>query len=162
MTDTRAYRTWSERLDAGVLTKGEIQQFGAAITRRATGLNPHGRQTNLTGAEAEKLYVRIQAKPVLLTPEHTTQGLTWFAKRAAKALDMAPELVDEIVANFAMFSWDGTIETAGYYQNGTLPVWTVHLTDGRTLRYFNGAWQDNAGSAAWWWDTEVEHAPTGF
>lgn len=158
MTDTKAYRTWSERLDAGILTKGEIQQFGAAITRRAMGLTPHGKRTNLTDSEAEKLYVRIQAKPVLLTPEHTTQGLTWFAKRAAKALDMESWLVDDVLRLFAMFSWDGTVETTGFNDNGTLPVWTVHLTDGRMLRYYNGAWQDDAGATAWWWETTPESA----
>lgn len=142
---TKSYRTWRERLESGRLTKSECQQFAHAIVRRHLGLTPRGRHINITPEECDQLVCQIRANPVSLTPEHTAQGLAWLRDRGVKALDMPPETVTA----FSHFSWDGTVALGNY------TVWTVHLTDGRVVRYWNATWQDRAYSVppsdTWAW-----------
>lgn len=160
MKHTKAYNKWVDRLWTNILTKAEVQQFAQAVTRRALGAEPHGRRTNLTDEEAKVLYDRLLCDPVRLTETHTQQGLTWLRDRGAKALDIPADDLAEILANFSHFTWNGAVEFTGPYSNGTLPVWTVHLTDGRVLQYYNGAWQSEPGNTSWWWVRE--HVATEF
>jgi hypothetical protein len=144
-TTTRAFRVWSDRLDSGRLTKAQITQFAGAISRPAMGLDQQGKASALTRDECEALAARIFDNPVLLTEEHTEQGLTWFEAHGRKALDLRPELHDRIVSGFRHFSWRGEIAVLGPYERGSVPIWRIRLNDGTEFAYYFAGWRSTGG-----------------
>jgi hypothetical protein len=122
------------------------------VTPLATdGAAVGGRRSALEAEEACILYDRISRNPVLLTAEHTDQGLTWLTRHGEKAL--GDPAVSQLVEHFRCFSWDGDVEwnSNGYVQY-TVPIWTVHLTDGRRFKYwFASGWRASKGSAGELW-----------
>lgn len=153
---TNVFLVWVDRLDSGTLTKSQISQFAQAITRRALDMLPHGKRTALTDDECGRLFRRIQRNPVLLTSEHTDQGVRWLSNHGRRALDMDRATHDDLMSHFDHFSWDGEIAVCGANDNTSLPVWTVGLSDGRELRYYNAAWMTSPDTAAYWWADTCE------
>jgi len=153
--ETRAYHVWVDRIASGRFTKGQCSQFGAAIARRAAGFTPHGKRTALTDRECRTLAGLLRARGgVLLTEEHTEQGLTWLERYGARVLGWTETEHAEIIGRFSHFTYRGDVKVYGEspYYGGTLPIWRVHLHDGRRLDYYNAAWQSGeTDGAAWWW-----------
>lgn len=151
MKATTSYLTWQERIASGVLTKSQTNQFTHAIATRARGEYPRGRHINITVDEAKALVAQLRDNPVRLTDEHTTQGITWFARHAAKALSMPATEVLDVVDHFDHFSWDGSVAVYGVYANTAVPVWTVHLDDKRELRYHYAPWVNGVDESDYTW-----------
>lgn len=105
--------------------------------------------------EAIELVHKISREPARLTEEHTTQGLLWFGRHAEKALGIEHEQVLDIVNHFDHFTWDGTVYRFGPYENGEVPVWTVHLDDGRELRYHYAPWVNGVNESGYTWTKEL-------
>jgi len=147
---TNAFRVWSERLDTGTLTKSQVQQFAGAISTVALGRMQRGRHSALTHEECVSLYRRIRSQSVRLTDDHTRQGHDWLSRYGAKVLAMDSETHSAMMLAFDHFSWDGQI-----VDGSVLPIWTVHLTTGAVLQYFNASWvskaYDNERDSAYWW-----------
>lgn len=148
-TATRSFKTWTNRIESGVFTKSQCNQFSSAVARIAQGMNPHGKEIVLTAEEAEKLVEAIHEHGVRLTDEHTQQGLDWLRKYGQKVLDLPSDALDL----FSHFSYHGGVETYGPYDNGSLPLWRINLSDGRAIDYYNAAWQGRPGEGlhGWWW-----------
>lgn len=136
---TPIFRTWVRRIDSGVLTKSQIQQFARY---------PGGKSTNLTPDEHATLTAMLEARPVRLTDDHTRQGIEWLTRYGAKRVERLPAWA---VERFSHFTYDGEtydIGTGGWPNK--LPVWTIHTLDGRRVKYIANAWQDQRPySLAW-------------
>lgn len=151
-TTTKIYRTWLERIDSGTFTAAECRQWCQAVARLAAHEPPRGKRTNLETAEAERLWDRLHDQGgVRLTEDHETQGRRWLEKYGTKVLGIPAD----VLALFDHFSFHGDAHLDGWATS--LPIWRVHLTDGRTFDYYNQAWQAGAYGAAagpaWWWST---------
>lgn len=166
MTTTKAFRTWSTRLDSGTLTKSQVRQFAAAISTVAVGEDARGKRTALTLSECQALYGRVHHNPVGLTEEHTRQSLRWLARYAnatqhSGGLGMSWYLLGRVLAHFDRFTFDGEYVTSG--QN-VWPVWTLHLTDVKRsdllrddkLQYYAVPWQARTDEiySDYWFGTE--------
>lgn len=151
---TKIYDIWRDRLSTGQLTKGQIRQFAAVASRDALMLPRQGNASALTTAEGRDLWQHIQKNPVLLTSEHTEQGLTWLMNHGRKQLGLDPELHTQLVDGFSHFTWDGSIELHNNgYTWSHAPVWTVHLRDGRQFRYWYApGWREARGDAGQLWE----------
>ena len=146
---TPIYRTWLDRIESGVLTKAQCQQFCRVVNTQVLGYAPQGHRTNLTAQEAHALHDRIHERGgVLLTPEHEKQGIEWLRSRnGRKALGLPAEIVD----GFHHFSFQGDAElTSNGYWVQSAPVWRIHLADGRTFDYFCNSWQSGQARSEWW------------
>ena len=148
---TRTANEWQRRLDQGRLTKTQIAAAARVISAHVVlGTPPAGsRNTKLDLDEAKVLRNELALSPVLLTNEHTEQGLDWFVRRAVRELGIDQALVDQIFAGFSHFSWDGDVEIEGNPPwVAVVPVWTIHLHDGRTFKYwFASGWRDRRGNS---------------
>jgi hypothetical protein len=143
---TKAYETWQDRLDSGRLTKAQVQQFAAVVSRVAEGLDRQGKASALTDDECRALAARIFNNPVLLTAEHTEQGYEWLTRYGRKLHGIDQSTLQHILSTFKCFTWRGEIELSGSLR-GQVPIWHVHLNDGREFAYFWAAWQGAQGFA---------------
>jgi len=106
--------------------------------------------TTLTPQEAQALVARIKANPVLLTEEQTAQGIEWLDRYGERQL--ADDRVPTIVACFHHFSYDGSVEW-GPRMLSTMPIYTIHLADGRRFQYWSASgWRENRGHAGELWE----------
>jgi len=133
---TKAFDTWTDRLDTGRLTKAQISQAAQVMARAAKGLQRRGKTSALTDGECIALAQRLFDNPVLLTEEHTAQGIDWLARHGRKELGLSPELHSRLISGFHHFTWRGEIELFGVHGSGTAPIWHVHLNDGTEFAYF--------------------------
>lgn len=133
------YSVWLNRIENGIFTKGQCQQFTNFIARSAAGYQPFGRKTNLTGDQCAELVAALAREGgVRLTDEHTEQGVQWLIRYGHKIF--GAELGD-IGEQFSHFLYMGDFRVFGTYHNGTLPVWRIVLKDGREYDYWWAAWQ---------------------
>lgn len=153
-THTRAFRDWSARVESGVFTRGHVRQWYNRIARTHLDLMPHGAKSALTPDECDELVAMLRARDgVRLTDEHTEQGLGWLKRNARRVF--GPEFpLDHVTEHFSHFLYRGEILTYGAHNNGTLPVWTIVLTNGGEIDYHNAAWQgahyEKDGTANGW------------
>lgn len=142
---TKAFKTWTERLDSGTLSKSEIAQFAAAVVPIAQGYDAGGRRTNLTQPEAQQLRDRLRTVPVYLTDSHTEQGATWLRKHGRKVLGLTDEMAEAVAEEDFIFLWNG------YVVDGCTrhPVWTVVFEDGRQFRYWYAPWVSGEDLSGW-------------
>lgn len=151
---SRIARVWEDRIESGVMTKSQCQQFARVVALQAAGYQPTGHRTNLTYDEALALYDRIEERGgVRLTPEHTEQGLAWLRRFGTKKVG----LPDGILDRFSHFTYDGHAEVTvnAYGMAWAVPFWTIHLTDGSAIEYFCNAWQSGNERADWYWVTRA-------
>lgn len=141
---SRIARVWRGRIDSGRFSKAECLQFTQAVVRVAAGYSARGKRTNLQPWEAHELVAYLRGRGgVSLTPDHTAQGLAWLQRHGPRVLGVPAGLV----RLFGSFGYHGEARVDG---GSTLPVWRVHLTDGRAFDYYNAAWQTGNGRG-WWW-----------
>lgn len=149
MTTKRAtssvFRSWRKRVESGVFTKAQCNQWAKAGSRLAFGDEiPQWQSTgNLTADEASEINAMIRyAGGMRLTEEHDRQGREWLKRYGVKVLGVTSQMVDTI----DHFTYDGLNRLSR-------PVWTVHTTDGRKWRYFSLAWQARLSDEqmGWWW-----------
>lgn len=138
---SRISRTWRDRIESGVFTKAQCQQWAAAVVPLSKGEHPGGKSTVLTPDEAWELRdLMIARGGVRLTAEHIDQGQRWIARHKAEF----PEWVTE---RFSHFTYDGKatdVQPLNPYRSQYVPVWTIHGLDGQWLRYTATAWQSQA------------------
>lgn len=149
-TTSPIFRTWLARIDSGVLTKAQCQQFCRVVNTQVLGYDPQGHRTNLTPGEAERLWDVIHDRGgVLLTPEHEAQGVEWLRKYGQRKLNLPQAALDD----FHHFSFQGDAElTSNGYWVQAAPVWRIHTNAGRRFDYFCNSWQNGNPRAEW---TEV-------
>lgn len=155
MTGSRAFNIWQQRLDTGRLTKSEIASAAKRIVLAARFRGaPRGLESSLTLEESQALYDRLHDKPVLLTEEHTAQGIDWFERRAERELGLDLATYEAIVSDFSHFSWNGDVEVEGTWPwVSEVPVWTIHLHDGRRFAYwYASGWRERRGNSGELWE----------
>lgn len=136
-----AFKTWENRIQSSTFSKGQCQQFAAAVVPLSQGAHPGGKRTNLSQEEASDLLALVRkAGGVRLEERHELEGRRWLTLYAAKRL----ALPESVLENFSHFSYQG-----GAVRH--LPVWRIHLSDGRSVDYYASAWQSGDSEAAWWW-----------
>lgn len=155
LAPSRAFRTWRDRIDSGTFTRSQAQAWANTAGYLLAGETPRKR-CNLTAEEAMRLADMLGSTPVALDSADTARGLDWLTRHGRwladrmGAVDSFP--VAEL-ASFDRFTFDGSAEvddSGGIHgARWAVPVWTVHLTDGRTLRY-------------WWRTTWREDSMAGF
>lgn len=148
-------KVWEDRIEGGIFSKGICQQFTSNIATQARGYMSRGKRSNLTEQDCRELAALLRARGgVKLESTHTEQGLTWLRRNGRKALG-ADFPLDEVLSLFDHFLYTGEVAVFGEYANSVLPVWTIVLTDGRQIRYYNSSWQVGAygggGDRGWDW-----------
>lgn len=151
---TKAFDTWEARLDSGRFTKGQCDAWRNTVCALADGEIGGGHRTNLTIDEAELLVARFT--PMLLTEEHTAQGLAWLEKYGYRELSLPRERIEAGFRHFTLADVHSVY--TGQFHNVRTPVWGIHLADGSEIRYEWGAWQSAPGGS--WW--EVQRARASF
>lgn len=145
------YQTWCDRIDSGIFTKGQCQQWAHAVYALSVDEMPSGATTKLDNAEARQLRTRLRENPVGLTSDHTAQGLDWLRKYASKRLPNLP--ADVYGERFSRFVFRGEAVdcTAGQgWRTFYSPVWRIITTDGAAWDYYATAWQGGRlGDEAW-------------
>lgn len=145
-TTTPIFRTWLARIESGVLSKAQCQQFCRVVNTQVIGYAPQGHRTALTPGEAERLWDVIHDRGgVLLTAEHELQGIEWLRSRHGRKEIALPQ---DVLDNFHHFSFQGDAElrSNGYWVTAT-PYWRIHTTDGRAFDYFCNSWQGGGGGS---------------
>lgn len=152
---TSIFRTWQKRLESGVFTKSQCQQWARVIVPLTQDREPRGHRTNLTADEADVLMVHMRnAGGMRLTDEHTAQGLSWLIQNAKKRL---PDLPDVWNA-FSHFLYMGEAESYGTsYARMYVPVWRIVLRDGTAWDYFTLSWQTGQRDADVAWQSVRPH-----
>lgn len=141
---TNAFRTWQNRIDSGVFTKAQCNQFAAAVSRLAMELEPRGRRTSLTLDEARNLRTLLRERGgVALTPSHRAQGYEWLRNNYHRL-----NIPSEVVENFSHFTFQGDLQRVGPHLS--YPMWRVHMIDGRAIDYYYSPWQA-FGEGGWRW-----------
>lgn len=154
ITTSSIFRLWRRRIESGVLDHPLCRQFAAAIVPLAAGLEPRGKRTNLTRVEAAEL-VELIRPGVRIGPIDTIKGQAWITNYGKRSIG----LPDETVALFSHFTFHGDVWEAGRMRV-CIPVYRIHLTDGRAIDYANPSWQsrayDGAGEGDWQWVNDKE------
>lgn len=144
------YRTWVSRIDSGVFTKGQCQQWAHVVIPLSESEEPRGgSRTKLDDYEACDLLKRLVARGgVHLTDEHTHKGLEWLERYAAKRLPDLPANWRERFSHF-LYVGDGRSYGMSRWKN-YVPVWRIVLTDGEAWDYYALSWQaPERGDEAW-------------
>lgn len=136
------YRTWKERIDSGVIRTSLVRQFAAAVVPLAHGLRAGGFHTNLSRHEAELLLDQLRTRHgVRLPDDDEAKGFGWLERNGKRSVGLPDAAIDL----FDHFSYQGD---AWNYGSGAwphhVPVWRIHLTDGRAIDYANVPWQARA------------------
>lgn len=138
------YRTWRERIESGVFTKAQCNQWAQAVVPTAYGESPRGKKTNLSQEEAEKLVTLMErGEGVSLTTEHTEQGIAYLRRYGAKKIGIPQEYIDA----WESFTFQG--RTASEDFGSHTPVWQFTTTTGYEIAYYTTSWQ--SGNASDWW-----------
>lgn len=148
---TKAYKTWVDRIESGVFTKAQCGQFARAVVAIAEGGTSRGKRTNLTQEEARMLVDAIKFRGgVRLTSDHAEQGFRWFERYGRKVLGLGERFHEEVVREFDHFTYNGEAADSGttsFYV--IVPVWRIHLRDGRMYDYYATSWQSGGDSRLW-------------
>ena len=143
-THSRIYREWVRRIESGVFSKGQCQQWAAVVYPLSESIEPRGKRTNLKDWEARELCQMLWDRGgVSITADHSAQGVAWMQSKRVR--DTFPAWALE---EFEKFSYQGDaadIGHGGWPQY--IPVWRVHARDGRWLDYYNGSWQSQEPGA---------------
>lgn len=139
MPASSIYKKWDARIDDGVFTKYQCQQWCHTVVPLSLHQESSGKKTNLDPDEALTLRVKLDYTEVgvLLTDEHTKYAREWLAKNWKHF----PAWVQ---GDFGWFSFDGgahNINVDTGRRPVYTPVWRIHGLHGETLDYSAMAWQ---------------------
>lgn len=137
MAESRIFRTYRRRIAAGELTMAQCRQ----VVQVANG---GGHRTSMTFEENVAIRDLLEAFPVRLPERDDLRGRQWLAMRGLKDLGV-PE---DLTPLFGHFTFDGS--GVDIHERCAVPVWTMHLTDGRALRYWTTPWQALAWDRPIW------------
>jgi hypothetical protein len=113
-TMTPIARKWHQRLDSGVLTRGQVRELATGILARSFG-DIGGHRSNMTEDEAQAILDRVSAEKPRITQEQTDFGLHWL-RTTGKRAGFDPAILDDFI-EFRLDDiewWDSGFRLNGY------------------------------------------------
>ncbi len=143
MSDSQIFKTWMNRIESGIFTKSQCQQWASAVVPLSNGDRPRGKATRLTPSEARQLRSAIVRRGGgKLTVEHTNQGMRWLGNGGAERVG----LPSDWLARFRGFYFDGRSVNIQPNWGVYVPLWLVDL-DNEVWAYYAASWQSGSSDA---------------
>lgn len=151
---TKIYEQWKERISGERIKHSHVIQLYACVYPMHRGFMVHGKETNLTRAEAHDiitaLLTRADGGP-RAEAENEERGRLWLAKNA-RQFDL-PKLPWHEITEFRLVGFHVYEERTwgpAPINASISPIWRCHWATGETFDYAPTAWQSGTKAPFWW------------